>query len=135
EDAIAACLDAGGDELVEEAFRLVESSKSRALADLIARYTGKSAAGALKPDTRQRLAKLIEDLNWYSSQAGLADDKGDQRSAEMADRYRQNVVRTERQIARLFRRLELESPAFAELQPMTAITVADLCGTLREDET
>src|SRR5207237_8221749 len=69
------------------------------------------------------------------AEAGLAEDKGAQRSAEVADRYRQNVVRTERQIARLFRRLELESPAFAELQPMTAITVADLCGTLREDET
>ncbi len=134
EDAIAACLDAGDDELITEAFRLVESSKSRALADLMARYARESAgAGALKAETRQRLAKLIEDLNWYSSQAGLAEDKGDQRSAEMADRYRQNVIRTERQIARLFRRLELESPGFAELRQ--TVTVADLCDTLRADET
>ena len=134
EDAIAACLDAGDDKLITEAFRLVESSKSRALADLMARYARESAgAGALKAETRRRLAKLIEDLNWYSSQAGLAEDKGDQRSAEMADRYRQNVIRTERQIARLFRRLELESPGFAELQQ--TITVADLCDTLRADET
>ncbi|MFL6213590.1 MAG: CHAT domain-containing protein [Blastocatellia bacterium] len=136
EDAIAACLDAGDDELITEAFRLVESSKSRALADLMARYARESTgAGALKAETRERLAKLIEDLNWYNSQAGLAEDKGDQRSAEVADRYRQNVVRTERQIARLFRRLELESPAFAEFQQMPSITVADLCDTLREDET
>jgi CHAT domain-containing protein/tetratricopeptide (TPR) repeat protein len=135
EDAIAACLDAGDDEMVEEAFRLVESSKSRALADLIARYTRKSAASALKPDTRQRLAKLIEDLNWYSSQAGLADDKGDQRSAEMADRYRQNVVRCEQQIARLFRRLELESPGLAAMQRYASIKAADLYDTLQTGET
>jgi CHAT domain-containing protein/tetratricopeptide (TPR) repeat protein len=136
EDAIAACLDAGDDELLTEAFRLVESSKSRALADLIARYTRESAGGsALKPETRERLAKLIEDLNWYSSQAGLAEDKGDQRGAEMADRYRQTVARTERQIARLFRRLELESPAFAEMQQMHSVTVADLCDTLQTGET
>src|SRR5205085_1852670 len=49
EDAIAACLDAGDNELIEEAFRLVESSKSRALADLMARYARKPASSALKP--------------------------------------------------------------------------------------
>ena len=38
EDAISACLDEGGSTRLEEAFRLVESSKSRALADLLARY-------------------------------------------------------------------------------------------------
>ncbi|MEN3333468.1 MAG: hypothetical protein V7641_2833 [Blastocatellia bacterium] len=136
EDAIAACLDAGDDELLTEAFRLVESSKSRALADLIARYTRESAgSSALKPETRERLAKLIEDLNWYSSQAGLAEDKGDQRSAVVADRYRQTVARYERQIARLFRRLELESPAFAEMQQMPSVTAADLCDTLQIGET
>jgi CHAT domain-containing protein len=137
EDAIAACLDAGDDEMVTEAFRLVESSKSRALADLIARYARESgtARGALKPEMRERLAKLIEDLNWYSSQAGLAEDKGDQRNAEVADRYRQTVARYERQIARLFRRLELESPAFAETQQAHSVTVGDLCDTLQSGET
>lgn len=137
EDAIAACLDAGDDELLTEAFRLVESSKSRALADLITRYARESAAAssALKPERRERLTKLIADLNWYNSQAGLAEDKGDQRGAEMADRHRQTVARTERQIARLFRRLELESPAFAEMQPMHSVTVADLCDTLQIGET
>lgn len=91
EDAIAACLDDGSDELMGEAFFLVESSKSRALADLMARYVRGAAdsptGSALAPATRERLSKLIEDLNWYGSQAGLAEDKGDQRSAETADRY------------------------------------------------
>src|SRR5262249_3805240 len=111
EDAIAACLDSGDDELLNEAFRLVESSKARGLADLLASYARESGASrrALKPESRERLLKLIEDLNWYSSQAGIAEDKGDQRSAEIADRYRQTVARCERQIARFFRRLELES--------------------------
>jgi tetratricopeptide (TPR) repeat protein len=141
EDAIAACLD-GGDELVEEAFRLVESSKSRALADLLARYasdipgTGSgSQVGGGEPDARARLAKLIQDLNWYSSQAGLADDKGDQRSAEVADGYRHAVARCERQIARLFRRIETESPDPADVQRMRAVGASDLRGALEPGET
>jgi hypothetical protein len=92
EDAVAACLDDGSNELMEEAFQFVEASKSRALADLMARYVRSGAdreTGGGSRATRDRLSKLIEDLNWYGSQAGLAEDKGDQRSAETADRYRQ----------------------------------------------
>lgn len=142
EDAIAACLDEGSDEMVVEAFKLVESSKSRALADLLARYVRGAVGGGVenattgpKPETRQQLSKLIEDLNWYSSQAGLAEDKGDQRSAEVADRYRHAVARCERQIAQLFRRIEIEAPEFAEIQRMQAATVSDLRETLEPGET
>jgi CHAT domain-containing protein len=142
EDAISACLDEGKDELIEEAFKLVESSKSRALADLLARYVrdipesgSQSQFQGAKPDTRARLAKLIEDLNWYSSQAGLADDKGEQRSAEIADRYRHAVVRCERQVAQLFRRMEIDVPAFADIQRMQAVEASDLRDTLEPGET
>lgn len=142
EDAISACLDAGSDEMVAEAFKLVESSKSRALADLLARYVrgavrdeAETVAPGLKPETRERLSKLIEDLNWYSSQAGLAEDKGDQRSAEVADRYRHAVASCERQIAQLFRRMEIEAPEFAELHRMQAASVADLREALEPGET
>jgi len=139
EDAITACLDDGSEELLEEAFQLVESSKSRALADLMARYvrgTADSPTGsALAPATRERLSKLIEDLNWYGSQAGLAEDKGDQRSAETADRYRHAVARCERQIKQLFRRIETEAPAFAEIQRMEGGSLADLREALEPGET
>jgi CHAT domain-containing protein/tetratricopeptide (TPR) repeat protein len=138
EDTIAACLDEGSDELIEEAFRLVESSKSRALADLLARYVrdiAQADAQGVESDARARLSKLIEDLNWYSSQAGLADDKGDQRSAELADRYRHAVARCERQVAQLFRRMEIEAPAFADIQRMQPVEAADLRGALDEGET
>jgi CHAT domain-containing protein len=142
EDAISACLDAGSDEMVAEAFKLVESSKSRSLADLLARYVRgavRDGAGGmtpgLKPETRERLSKLIEDLNWYSSQAGLAEDKGDQRSAGVADRYRHAVARCERQIAQLFRRMEIEAPEFAELHRMQAASVSDLREALKPGET
>lgn len=139
EDAIGACLDEGSEELIEEAFRLVESSKSRALADLLARYvrgsTDSDAQDGLAPEARQRLSRLIEDLNWYSSQAGLAEDKGDQRSAEAADRYRDSVARCEKQIAQLFRRMETEAPAFAEIQRMEGASLADLRETLQPGET
>ncbi len=142
EDAIAACIDEGSDEMIVEAFKLVESSKSRALADLLARYARgtvrddvESPAPGLKPETRERLSKLIADLNWYSSQAGLAEDKGDQRSAEVADRYRHAVARCERQIAQLFRRMEIEAPAFADIQRMQAASVSDLREALDPSET
>src|SRR5262249_10507773 len=68
EDAVSACLDRGGAKMTEEAFRLVESSKSRALAELLARYvrqTRTKAARGKSAETRARLQKLIEDLNWY----------------------------------------------------------------------
>ncbi|HSE37039.1 MAG TPA: CHAT domain-containing tetratricopeptide repeat protein [Blastocatellia bacterium] len=139
EDAIAACLDDGSEELLEEAFKLVESSKSRALADLMARYVRSGAdrpsGGGVSSETRERLSRLIEDLNWYGSQAGLAEDKGDQRSAESADRYRHAVARCERQIAQLFRRIETEAPAFAEIQRMEGASVSDLRQALEPGET
>ena len=137
EDAIAACLDEGSPELVEEAFRLVESSKSRSLADLIARYVRDAGEGG-EPrgdETRERLSKLIEDLNWYSSHANIEEDKGDQRRVAVADRYRKDMSRCERQIAQLFRRIEAEGSAFAEIQRMRAATVRDLRSVLEPDET
>ena len=139
EDAIDACLEDGGKELVEEAFALVESSKSRALADLMARYvrgaTKTREGRTIAPESRERLSKLIEDLNWYGSQAGMAEDKGDQRSAETAVRYRHAIARCERQIKQLFRRMETEAPAFAEIQRMEGASISDLRDALVPGET
>jgi CHAT domain-containing protein/tetratricopeptide (TPR) repeat protein len=139
EDAIAACLDQDSEELIEEAFGLVESSKSRALADLMSRYLRKAAESDQEStfilEIRERLARLIEDLNWYGSQAGLAEDKGDQRSAETADRCRSAVAKCERQIAQLFRRLESEAPAYAEIQRMESASISELRESLSPDET
>jgi CHAT domain-containing protein len=138
EDAIAACLDEASDEMIQEAFRLVESSKSRALADLLARYARESGdrdfGDGLSSETRERLSRLIEDLNWYSSQARLTEDKGDQRSAK-ANRYRHTVKRCERQIAQLFNRIETEDPAFAEFQRMKGASLEDLRENLQPGET
>jgi CHAT domain-containing protein len=137
EDTIAACLDEGSPELVEEAFRLVESSKSRSLADLIARYVRDTEQGdeTRGDETRARLSKLIEDLNWYSSHANIEEDKGDQRRVAVANRYRKDMYRCERQIAQLFRRIESEGSAFAEIQRMHAATIRDLRSALEPDET
>jgi CHAT domain-containing protein len=140
EDAITACLDYGTPRHLDEAFRLVESSKSRALADLLARYT-RTASGAggrargARVESRARLAKLIQELNWYSSQVGLEDDKGDQRSASNSARYRRQALRRERQIAQLFRRIQIEDPAFANLHAPQSATIADLRHSLEPDET
>lgn len=137
EDAIQACLDEDDEAFIEEAFRLVESSKSRALADLIARYVNESdqqAERGLTAESRKRLAKLIQELNWYSSHAGLEEDKGDQRKAEVADRYTREVQRCEKQIAQLFRRMEVESSAFAEIRNTHSSNLKDLRHALAPDE-
>ncbi len=142
EDAITACLDIGGDLLVEEAFQLVESSKSRALADLLARYLlnadqadSKTGKQSYNVEARERLRLLIEDLNWFDSQAGLEDDKGNQRSVDVADRYRRAIAHRERQIAQLFRRMEIEDSSFAYVHRMQPATCADLRESLMEGET
>ncbi len=141
ENAINACLDVNDAAGFEEAFRLVESAKSRALADLMARYLRESSEKSPRDSgksngetTRTRLLKLIEDLNWYSSHAGLEDDKGDQRRAPVAERYRREVNRCEKQIAQLFRRLESEDAAFAESQRLRAASIADLRASLKQGE-
>ncbi len=134
EDAIAACLDQDGGPLLMEAFRLVESSKSRALADLLARYL-RDSGHQQTDDARSRLLKLIEDLNWYSSHARLEDEKGEQRRAGVSDNYLREARARERQIARLFRRIESDDPQFAEIQQMKSASASDLCAALEPDET
>jgi CHAT domain-containing protein len=142
EDAIGACLDRGTDALLEEAFRLVESSKSRSLADLLARYLRDTPAserraerGAQENGGRERLLRLIEDLNWYSSHARLEDERGGQRRSSVSDRYGREIARCERQIAQLFRRIEADDSPFAEMQRMQATSAPGFRAALDDDET
>jgi tetratricopeptide (TPR) repeat protein len=144
EDTIAGCLKDGSPALIEEAFRLVEGSKSRSLADLLSRYVRagfernpQAPEIDINNDVRARLARLIEELNWYNSHASLEDDKGNQRHAQMADRHRRAVVRCEREIAQLFRRMEIEDPAFAcahQAHQANATTASELGRVLEADE-
>jgi len=135
EGAISLCLDKGTPKMIDEAFRLVESSKSRALADLFARYLRNPAGRGQASESRARLQRLIDDLNWYSSQAGLEDDKGDQRSADTAERYRKAIVRCERQIARLFRLVEGQNSVEPDLGLAPAAAASDLQQVLEPGET
>jgi len=139
EDAIRACLDEGGESSIVEAFRLVESAKSRGLADLLASYLRESPSRrARKPrngETRARLLKLIEELNWHSSHANLEDEKGGQRRASVADRYTREVGRCERQISQLFHRLEAEGSIADPVEGLRAITPSGLQDTLEPGET
>jgi CHAT domain-containing protein/tetratricopeptide (TPR) repeat protein len=138
EDAITACLDSGRRALVPKAFTLVESSKSRALADLLSRYVGSSGANTSRkrknwrPDLRARLQELIEDMNWYGSQAVKEADAGELRAASQC---RTTMLRRERQIARLFRQLEGQSLAVTDMQPSRPATAAEFCNSLARGET
>ncbi|MBI3650214.1 MAG: CHAT domain-containing protein [Acidobacteria bacterium] len=139
EDAISACLDEGGKPGWEEAFHLVESSKSRALADLLARQLRgtkprKGKSGDSETEAREQLAKLLENLNWYSAQTHLENEKGGQRRVKVLERYDREIEKCERQIAQLFRRMEAAGSAFAEFHQMQAIPSADLREALEEGE-
>jgi CHAT domain-containing protein len=140
EDAIMACLDEGTSERIDEAFRLVESSKSRALVDLLARYTRFSLSGprsqesSTNAENRARLSKLLEDLNWYTSQAALEEDKGNQRQVGLADNYRSRVARRERRVTQLFRQIEAEEPEFSLIQNIGTASALDLSASLEGGE-
>ncbi len=139
EDAISACLDEGGKHFLEEAFRLVESSKSRALADLLSRYLRDAKPGNVKPssrekEAREKLFKLLENLNWYSAQTNLENEKGGQRRVKVLERYDREIEKCERQIAQLFRRMDAAGSPLAELRQMQPIPSADLREVLEGDE-
>jgi CHAT domain-containing protein len=53
----------------------------------------------------------------------------------VVERYRREVLRCERQIAQLFRRLEAEGSSFAEMQRMKPVSPADLQTALEPGET
>ncbi|MGH9761924.1 MAG: CHAT domain-containing protein, partial [Blastocatellia bacterium] len=137
EDAIAFCVEDGRDELILKAFELVESSKSRALAELIAKY----APGRAPKNPRARngsarrhragLQKLIEDINWYASQAIREEDAGRQASAAQ---YRKTVVRCEREMAELCRRVGSGDAGISGLAPSRSVTAHDLCDSLAKHE-
>jgi tetratricopeptide (TPR) repeat protein len=140
EDAIRACLDEGSRSSIEEAFRLVEAAKSRGLADLLARYlreagSSRNSKPGAQDDTRRKLVKLIEELNWYSSQANLEDERGGQRRARFADRYSRETARCERQIALMFRRVEAHGATADGAERLRAATVRELQDALEPDET
>ncbi len=139
EDAITACLDAGSPAMLKEAFQLVEASKSRALADLIAGYLREAPhakAQLRKPadESRLKLLRLIEELNWYSAQTTIEDPKSGQRKAQMAQKYAREIWRCEKQITELFRKLDAKDSKFAEMQRRRALTAQDLCAVLEADE-
>lgn len=148
EDAIAACLNNAQDTSLQEAFRLVESSKSRALADLLVRYMrgsnddgsnndGSNDDGVQIPaasNRRARFLNLVERLNWYISQIRLEEEKGKTRTESTLDRYRSAALRCERQIKQLFSRMESED-LYGEAQQVRPASEADLRAALLPDET
>jgi CHAT domain-containing protein len=140
EDAIRACLDSGDKSSIEEAFSLVEAAKSRGLADLLARYlrgarSPRGSRPASRDNEREKLVKLIEELNWYSSHANLEDERDGQRRAQFADRYSREIARCERQIGLLFRRIEAQGATADGAERLRAAMVRELQETLEPDET
>jgi tetratricopeptide (TPR) repeat protein len=137
ERLVALNLERGGAEGLRAAFRYVEMAKSRALADLMSQgLYPPQAGGAAARDSRLReqLAHRLEELSWYNSRIDREREKGEQRNARLDAHLRVELTRCEHALAGLYRRLELEDAALAELFASEPVGVDELAGELAPDE-
>jgi CHAT domain-containing protein/tetratricopeptide (TPR) repeat protein len=127
----------GGVEGLREAFRYVELAKSRSLADLMGKYfearRGEETSGG-ETRLRRQLARRLEELNWYSSRVDRQDEKGEQRNARLDTHLRKEIARCERDLAELFRRLEVEDSDFASLFGSEPADLEEVARGLAADE-
>lgn len=118
------------------AFRYVEMAKSRALADLMAQHLRSTTTVLPKRESRVReqLAHRLQELSWYSSRIDDEHEKGEQRNARLDAHLRSEVDRCERDLASLFRRLEVEDSNLAGLFAAEPAGLDELSRSLADDE-
>jgi hypothetical protein len=132
EGAVALCLEGGTDDDVAEAFRTLELSKSRGLADLLAEYARERPAGGHPPGpARERFARLADELAWRRARNPSGRVPGDSGSRRGGAADARRVRGCERRLADAFRELQAAEPALAELhraEPPTAEELRALLG-------
>ncbi len=130
-------LERGDVDGLRAAFRYVEMAKSRALADLMGQYfeakRGERAPGR-EAQLREQLARRLEELSWYSSRVDRESEKGDQRNTRLDAHLRSEMVRCERDLAGLFRRLEVEDANLAGLFATQPPGLDELAAEVAPDE-
>lgn len=132
QDLVGLCLGEGTAEKAEEAFRYVESAKSRALVDqLIA--VERDARQADAPGQREWV-RLREELNWIYSRIHDHETRAGDRSRSLLKRLRAAARRRERELAKVSRHFSVRANRSLPLAPIPGPTVSDVRRCLAEDE-
>jgi tetratricopeptide (TPR) repeat protein len=137
ENAVGLCLEAGGPDLVEEAFRTLELAKSRSLSDLLSEYLRECLPGDESGRTaRERFKRLVDELAWRRA---VRDSK--ENAEPGTDGVRRHTRRLDREIgefevrvADAFRRLQVQDARFAELHSPRVVEPSELCALVGEGE-
>jgi CHAT domain-containing protein len=135
ERLVELCLERGDAAGLRAAFRYVEMAKSRTLADLMGRLVdAKRGQDTADTELRRQLMRRIEELSWYSSRVERESEKGEQRNTRLDAHLRSEIARCERDLAGLFRRMEIEDADFAGLFASEPADLEDFAGQLAPDE-
>ncbi|MEW6731271.1 MAG: CHAT domain-containing protein [Acidobacteriota bacterium] len=157
EDAAQLCLTLDTPVFLEEAFYHIEAAKSRTLADLIASYVNNKLSlarqtsdnakeiiaededededeGEDRTDLRAEFACLLDRLSWALARGKREEESNGVGSAKRAAVYSYEQQDCERQLAKLFTRLQLEDERFAQLQQPPTIKLTELRQALGKDQ-
>ncbi|RMG55320.1 MAG: CHAT domain-containing protein, partial [Acidobacteria bacterium] len=132
EDLVELCLREGTEEKAEEAFRYLESAKSRALVDQLA-IVEHDVRRANEPERREWM-RLREALNWTYSRIHDCETRAGGRSHALLKELRATARRQERELARVVRHLHVHTTRSLSLAPISGLAVSDVRRCLAEDE-
>jgi CHAT domain-containing protein len=121
---------------VESAFRHVEESKSRSLADLLAfRASVLPGASGARSALVEQVHGLRQGLNWYHRHLELAELGRDEHLAQQAERLREESRRREKELLRLLREAGAGEAEFASVQAGRSADLETVRSTLPADAT
>lgn len=135
--AVRLCLESGTAESVEEAFRMLELGKSRALVDLLSDFLRESLPGeSASREARERFKRALDELALRRAQLRKGEGEppaGDGARRELR-RLTHEVELYEARVAEAFRWLQVEDPRFAELHAPAVVDPAELCALVSDGE-
>jgi Tfp pilus assembly protein PilF len=100
---------------IDAAFGYMEQAKSRSLADLMA-FRATSLAPRSRPDIREDVARLRQELNWYSRRIAAEELQRGQDTADRLDTWRRRARALETRLQRTLSALRANDEEFASLQ-------------------
>lgn len=134
EDLVGLCLRDGSPAKQQEAFRVVEAAKSRALVDLLAGALQMKSQAQPDQQTTQAWNTLREQLDWYYNKLHEHETTPGARSVELTRQLRQKISDSEAELARLLRHLQAQDPEYVSLQIVASISSDRLARHLSDDE-
>jgi CHAT domain-containing protein/tetratricopeptide (TPR) repeat protein len=133
---IRLCLEQPDQDRQAEAFYYLESSKARTLVDMLVHEQPMlpSAANPAFAALHEEWQRLRTELHWHSSKVNRAETLGLSRLSHTDVRVRKEVLRCERALADVTRRLQATDPGFVWFEHSSGISVEELRRLLAADE-